>query len=65
MRDLAQKLKPGVCQTAVAAEALQEATEAYMVGLFKNADLLAEHAKRVTIGPKDMQLVLRLRGDRL
>ena len=36
--------------------ALQEATEAYLVGLFEDTNLCAIHAKRVTIMPKDMQL---------
>lgn len=36
--------------------ALQEATEAYLVGLFENTNLAAIHAKRVTIMPKDMQV---------
>ena len=34
--------------------ALQEATEAYMVGLFEDTNLCAIHAKRVTITAKDM-----------
>lgn len=45
--------------------ALQEATEAYLVGLFEDTQLCAIHAKRVTIMQKDMQLARRLRGDRL
>jgi len=36
--------------------ALQEASEAYLVGLFEDTNLCAIHAKRVTIMPKDMQL---------
>ena len=43
--------------------ALQEAAEAYLVGLFEDANLCAIHAKRVTIMAKDLQLVLRLRGE--
>ena len=34
--------------------ALQEATEAYLVGLFEDTNLCAIHAQRVTIMPKDM-----------
>ena len=45
--------------------ALQEATEAYMVGLFEDTNLCAIHAKRVTIMPKDIQLAKRIRGDRI
>eukprot|EP00695_Tsukubamonas_globosa_P001336 TRINITY_DN2341_c0_g1_i1.p1 TRINITY_DN2341_c0_g1~~TRINITY_DN2341_c0_g1_i1.p1 ORF type:complete len:163 (-),score=61.25 TRINITY_DN2341_c0_g1_i1:102-527(-) len=47
-----------------AVAALQEASEAYLVGLFEDTNLCAIHAKRVTIFPKDMQLAKRLRGDR-
>jgi histone H3 len=40
---------------------LQEAAEAYLVGLFEDTNLCAIHAKRVTIMPKDVhQLVLTL-----
>jgi histone H3 len=44
--------------------ALQEAAEAYLVGLFEDANLCAIHAKRVTIMPKDIQLARRIRGER-
>ena len=36
--------------------ALQEASEAYLIGLFEDTNLCAIHAKRVTIMPKDIQL---------
>ena len=44
--------------------ALQEATEAYLVGLFEDTNLCAIHAKRITIMPKDIQLARRIRGER-
>jgi histone H3 len=44
--------------------AIQEAAEAYLVGLFEDANLCAIHAKRVTIMPKDIQLARRIRGER-
>ena len=47
--------------TAIAA--LQEAAENFIVGLFKDVNLLAVHAKRVTVMPRDIRLVLRIRGD--
>ena len=47
--------------TAIAA--LQEAAENYIVGLFEDVNLLAIHAKQVTIMPRDIRLALRIRCD--
>lgn len=47
-----------------ALQALQEASEAYIVGLFEDTNLCAIHAKRVTVQKKDMDLARRIRGDR-
>jgi histone H3 len=44
--------------------ALQEAAEAYLVGLFEDTNLCAIHAGRVTIMSKDMNLARRVRGER-
>ena len=44
--------------------ALQEAAEAFLVTLYEDTVLFANHAKRVTIMPRDMQLARRIRGDR-
>jgi len=41
--------------------AMQEATEAYLVGMLEDTNLCAVHAKRVTIMPRDMDLCRRLR----
>ena len=49
---------------SLAIKALQEAAEAYLVGLFEDTNLCAIHAKRVTIMPKDIQLARRIRGER-
>ena len=43
--------------------ALQEVTEAYLVGLFEDTNLCAIHGGRVTIMPRDMQLARRIRGE--
>ena len=47
--------------TAIAA--LHEAAENFIVGLFEDINLLAIHAKRVTVMPRDIRLALRIRGD--
>ena len=47
--------------TAIAA--LQEAAENYIVGLFEDVNLLAIHARQVTIMPRDIRLVLCIWGD--
>ena len=47
--------------TALAA--LQEAAKNFLVGLFEDVNLLAVHAKRVTVLPHDIRLALRIRGD--
>jgi histone H3 len=43
--------------------ALQEASEAYLVGVFEDTNICAIHAKRATILKKDMDLARRIRGD--
>lgn len=45
-----------------ALEALQEAAEAYLVTFFSDSSLLAYHAKRITVMPRDMRLISILRG---
>ena len=44
--------------------ALQEAAEAYLIGLYEDTQMCAIHGKRVTIMPKDIQLARRIRGER-
>lgn len=43
--------------------AIQEASEAYLLGVFEDAFLCTLHAKRVTLNQKDIQLALTVRGD--
>jgi histone H3 len=64
VREIALNYKFDVRFQAGALEALQEAAEAYLVGLFEDTNLCALHARRVTIMPKDMQLARRIRGER-
>ena len=48
---------------STALAALQEAAESFLVGLFEDVNLLAVHAKRVTVMPHDIRLALWIRGD--
>ena len=48
---------------ASALEALQQASEDYLVLLLQDTNLCAIHAKRITITPKDVRLARRIRGD--
>ncbi|KAK1406836.1 hypothetical protein QVD17_38444 [Tagetes erecta] len=64
VREIAQDFKTDLRFQSSAVAALQEAAEAYLVGLFEDTNLCAIHAKRVTIMPKDMQLARRIRGER-
>lgn len=49
---------------SLALGALQDASEAYLVGLFEDTNVCAIHAKRVTIMPKDIHLAMRIRGEK-
>ncbi|XP_031637298.1 histone H3.3-like [Contarinia nasturtii] len=64
VREIAQDFKCALRFQAVAIGALQEASEAYLVGLFEDTNLCAIHANRVTIMPMDIQLARRIRGER-
>ena len=63
VREIAGEFKSDLRFQSQAVLALQEASEAYLVGLFEDTNLCAIHAKRVTIMPKDMQLARRIRGE--
>ena len=66
-----QRLVRSICGTidsdlrfqAQALMAIQESSEAYLVGIFEDANLCAINANRVTIMKKDMDLARRIRGD--
>ena len=64
VREIAQDIKTDLRFQSAAILCLQEATEAYLVGLLDDANLCAIHARRVTIMPKDIQLARRIRGER-
>ena len=64
VREIAQDIKTDLRFQSAAILCLQEATEAYLVGLFDDANLCAIHARRVTIMPRDIQLARQIRGER-
>ncbi len=64
VREIAQEFRTDLRFQSSAISALQEASEAYLTGLFEDTNLCAIHAKRVTITPKDIQLARRIRGER-
>ncbi|XP_027701252.1 histone H3.3-like [Vombatus ursinus] len=63
-REIAQDFKTDLCFQSEAIGALQEASEAYLVGLFEDTSICGIHAKHVTIMPKDIQLAHCIRGER-
>ena len=60
VREIAQDIKNDLRFQSTAILAIQEASEAYLVGLFEDTNLCAIHAKRKTIMPKDIQLAHRI-----
>ncbi|KAL9183022.1 hypothetical protein ACHAXT_004809 [Thalassiosira profunda] len=64
VKEIAQDFKGDLRYQASSVLVLQEASEAYLVGLFEDTNLCAIHGKRVTIMPKDIQLARRIRQER-
>jgi histone H3 len=63
VREVAQSIpghKTDLRWSRHALEAIHEAVEAYAVRLFERSNLCAIHGNRVTIKPKDMDLVLKI-----
>merc|ERR1711964_320873 len=58
------KFKAGLRFASTALDAIQEASEAYIVSLMEDTNLCALHANRVTAMPRDLSLARRLRGER-
>ena len=64
VREIAQDFKTDLRFQSAAILCLQEAAEAYLVGLFEDTNLCTIHAKGVKIMPRDIQLARRIRGER-
>ena len=63
VREIVQRCREGLKLQSSAVLALQEVGEAFLVGLLKQANICAIHAKQVTIMPKHIQLAQRMGGD--
>ena len=64
VREIAQDFRTDLRFQAKAVSALQEVSEAYLVGLMEDTNLAAIHAKCIIIMPKDIQLARHIRGER-
>lgn len=65
VREIVSNLKESFRMSPTCVEALQESTELYVTSVLADANLCTLHANRVTIYPKDIQLALKLRGERM
>ena len=61
MQEKAQDLNPNLRFTADAIFTLQEASEVFLVNLMEDGNLCTIHKGRITIAPKDFNLVMCLR----
>lgn len=57
IKEIAQDYKTDLRFQSAALVAIQEATEAYLVGLLEDTNLCAIHSKRATIMPKGKSLL--------
>ena len=64
VREIAKGIMTDLHFQAAAFGALQEASEAYLVGLLEDSNLCAIHSGCVTIIPKDIQLTRHIQGER-
>lgn len=68
VREIAQQFDSvthsGIRFQSTAILALQEAAEAYVVGLFEDSNVCAIHARRITVMPRDIRLARRIRGEK-
>ena len=63
VKEIIQKVCEDLRLQSTAILVSQEAGEMFLVGLLEQYNLSALHAERVSIMPKDVQLVRHIRGD--
>ena len=64
IRDCMSTYDPDMRIKAVAVDCIHEAAESYLLSMLEDASLCTFHAKRLTLYKKDVQLALRIRGDK-
>ncbi len=64
VREVCNKQKADLRWKKDALEALQCASEAFLIQVFEDANLLAIHGKRITVMPRDIVLLKRLQPNR-
>lgn len=62
-RDIANKLNVEMRFKFEALAAIQESFEDFMTNLFEDANMCVKHCNRVTLMPKDLQLVCKMKYD--
>jgi histone H3 len=63
IREIARNKQPDIKFRQSALEALQEASEAFVIGMMEDGLLCTVHAQRVTLMRKDIALAERIRGE--
>lgn len=62
VRQIALSMKQEIRYQTQALAMIHETTEAYLTGIFEDANLCAYHAKRVTVLDRDLKLVEKMRS---
>jgi histone H3 len=63
VREITQNISPSFRFRAGAIEDLRHAAEAYLIGVFQDANEIADHAGRKGVTTSDVKLVRKIRGD--
>eukprot|EP00435_Cladocopium_sp_Y103_P049686 s1615_g15.t1 len=63
VREICGHISGAIRMEAQALLCLQEASEAFLCGLFEDASLFAQHGRRVTVMKRDLQLSRKIRGN--
>lgn len=64
VKEITHSINPDLRFQQSAIDALQTASEDYIVTNFEQAQACANHAKRVTVYPSDINLAMKIRGDK-